>query len=128
EGVLRLARNQSNAAERSEESDDQVSMEDVAASLDGVATSAHQVRDHLTPEAWRALAALEQPAPIAQHLVNLSALSGVIHESVLHDRSWSLLMLGRRFERARFLRQTFTLRSRASGGTGPYPRTPPSSS
>src|SRR5699024_4426182 len=78
-------------------------------------------RDHLTPEAWRALAALEQPAPIAQHLVNLSALSGVIHESVLHDRGWSLLMLGRRSVRARFLLQTFTLTVERLGRGRPIP-------
>ena len=121
EGVLRLARNQSSASQRTDDHDEQVSMEDVAASLDGLVKSAHQVRDHLTPEAWRALAALEQPSPIAQHLVNLSALSGVIHESVLHDRSWSLLMLGRRLERARFLLQTFTLTIESVGQGRPIP-------
>lgn len=96
EATIRLAR----------ESAASVSIEDVSGAISDLSTSAHLVRDHLTPEAWRALAALEQPASLAQHLVNLAALSGVINESVLHDRGWQLLTLGRRLERAHVLLQT----------------------
>lgn len=108
EGVLRLARNQSTAPEDSEEPEQRVSMDDVAHALEALSQAAYGIRDHLTPEAWRALAALELPAPLAQHLVNLAALSGVIHESILHDRGRALMVLGRRLERARFLTSTAT--------------------
>lgn len=104
EGVLRLARSQ--ASSTLDPDVEQVSMERVTASLEALAHSAHLVRDRLTPEAWRALSVLEQPAPIARYLVNVMALSGVIHESVTHDHSWTLLMLGKRLERARFVLDT----------------------
>ncbi len=126
EGVLRVARNQSSAPVQQEaDAGEYVSMDDVATSLRELVQTAHLVRDHFTPEAWRAIAVLEQPAPIAQHLVNLTALSGVIHESVMHDRSWSLLMLGKRLERANFLLRTAI--SAVEGGEWPSP-VPPNSS
>src|SRR5699024_9586672 len=65
EGVLRVARNQS--TNPTGEHAEYISMEDVDASLQKLVQSAHLVRDHLTPEAWRALAVLEQPAPLTQH-------------------------------------------------------------
>lgn len=104
EGVLRIARESHGLPGR--DTPTSVSMEDVNESVTSLIRSAHLVRDRLTPEAWRALALLEQPAPFVEHLVNIMTLSGVLHESVTHDRSWSLLMLGKRLERARFLLQT----------------------
>ncbi|HLS02939.1 MAG TPA: alpha-E domain-containing protein [Beutenbergiaceae bacterium] len=101
EGLLRLARN--HATSPAPDSEQHVSMEKVADALSTLVRGAYLIRDHLTPEAWRALGVLENPAPIAQHLVNIIALAGVLHESITHDRSWALIMLGRRLERGRFL-------------------------
>lgn len=104
EGLLRLARNHSTSP--TADMDQPVSMEEVSEALATLVKSAHLVRDHLTPEAWRALGVLENPAPIAQYLVNIIALAGVLHESITHDRSWALIMLGKRLQRCDFLLTT----------------------
>lgn len=107
EGVLRIARESHGLPGK--DSPTSISIEDVTTSVAALVRAAHLVRDRLTPEAWRALTLLEQPAPFVEHLVNVITLSGVLHESVIHDRSWSLLMLGKRLERARFLLETALL-------------------
>lgn len=102
EGVLRRARNYGGDGDLTPH----VSMEELSQSVAELVDAAHLVRDHLTAEAWRALAVLEQPASIAQQLVNITAITGVVQESIVRDRSWTLLMLGRRLERARFVLST----------------------
>lgn len=118
DGILRRARNHAGGAPSATPDDAQhappgeqvihVRMDDVAEVLGQLTRASQRIRDHLTPEAWRALAALEQPAPLAERLVSLAALSGVMHESILQDRSWALLTLGRRLQRARFILSSFT--------------------
>lgn len=73
------------------------------AALERLGRSAQAVREHLTPEAWRALAVLEEPAALADRLVFMASLAGVLVESVLRDAGWHALDMGRRLARAEFV-------------------------
>lgn len=88
----------------------------LATSLHYLVRGARSVRERLSTDAWRMLAELEllQPkfegaAPVEARdlaettIAPLSALSGLVMESMVRDPGWRFLDLGRRIERAELL-------------------------
>ena len=90
----------------------------LAQSMEGLAFAARCVRDQLSNDTWRVLAAVERavarrsepPDSLAegdallaatqqQTLAGMLALSGVAAESMVHDAGWTIMDIGKRIER-----------------------------